>query len=107
KQRLSFGASTSLSEDDANKILQTKGADLGCISEAHISGDPVDLDQSSEPWVVRLKSLNPDHFSQVGGRVCVPLVAAGRFLGLITLTDRVSGLEFSAEDFDLLKCVGA
>jgi putative PEP-CTERM system histidine kinase len=107
KQQLSFGASTSLSEDVANKILKTKGVDLGCISEAEITGEPVDLDQSKEAWVVNLKNLNPDHFTQAGNRVCVPLVAASRFLGLITITDRVSGLEFSAEDFDLMKCVGA
>lgn len=107
KQQLSFGASTSLSEDVANKILQTKGAEVASISDANISSDPVDLDRSKEPWVVSLKSLNPDHFDKGGSRVCVPLVAAGRFLGLITLTDRVSGIEFSSEDFDLLKCVGA
>ena len=107
KQQLTFGASTSLSEDVANKILQTKGADFGSISEANITADPVDLDRSKEAWVVHLKNLNPDHFNKGGSRVCVPLVAAGRFLGLITLTDRVSGVEFSTEDFDLLKCVGA
>jgi putative PEP-CTERM system histidine kinase len=107
KQQLVFGASTSLSEDTAKKILQTKGAEIGCISEAQITGDPVDLDRSKEPWVVSLKNLNPDHFDKGGSRVCVPLIAAGRLLGLITVTDRVSGLEFSTEDFDLLKCVGA
>jgi putative PEP-CTERM system histidine kinase len=107
KQRLSFGASTSLSEDVANKILQTKGVDLSSISEAQINCDPLDLDHPKQSWVVSLKNLNPDHFEKGGSRVCVPLVAAGRFLGLITLTDRVSAVEFSAEDFDLLKCVGA
>lgn len=107
KQQLSFGASTSLSEDVANKILQTRGGDVASISEAHIKPDPLDLNTSKEPWVLNLKNLNPDHFNKGGNRVCVPLVAAGRFLGLITLTDRVNGLEFSTEDFDLLKCVGA
>jgi putative PEP-CTERM system histidine kinase len=107
KQQLVFGASTSLSEDVANKILQTRGADIASISDANITADPVDLDTSKEPWVVSLKNLNPDHFHQSGRRVGVPLVACGRFLGLITLTDRVAGVDFSGEDFDLLKCVGA
>lgn len=106
-QQLSFGASTSLSEDTANKILQTRGGDLGSISDSVIKPDPLDLNTSKEPWVINLRNLNPDHFNKGGSRVCVPLVAAGRFLGLITLTDRVNGIEFSAEDFDLLKCVGA
>ena len=107
KQQLTFGASTSLSEDVANKILQTRGGEFGSISDSHITNEPVDLDTSNIPWVINLKNLNPDHFTKGGSRVAVPLVAAGRFLGLITLTDRVAGVPFNAEDFDLLKCVGA
>jgi putative PEP-CTERM system histidine kinase len=107
KQQLTFGASTSLSEDVANKILQTRGGDLGSISDAHITNEPVNLDTSNAPWVLSLKNLNPHHFRKGGHQVAVPLVAAGRFLGLITLTDRVAAAEFSTEDFDLLKCVGA
>jgi putative PEP-CTERM system histidine kinase len=107
KQQLIFGASTSLSEDVANKILQTRAAELTSVADKTITGEPVDLDRSNEPWVVSLKALNPDHFNKGGGHIGVPLVAAGRFLGLITLTDRVSGVPFSPEDFDLLKCVGS
>lgn len=38
-------------------------------------------------------------------RYCMPLVAAGEFLGIITLSDRQNGPEFSIEDFDLLKMI--
>jgi putative PEP-CTERM system histidine kinase len=38
-------------------------------------------------------------------RYCVPLVAAGEFLGIMTLSDRQNGPEFSIEDFDLLKTI--
>ena len=39
-------------------------------------------------------------------RVCVPLVAGKKLLGLMTLADRVNYLPFTTEDLDLLKCVG-
>jgi putative PEP-CTERM system histidine kinase len=35
-------------------------------------------------------------------RCCVPLAAGGKFLGILTLNDRI-GVPFSIEDFDLLK----
>ena len=47
-----------------------------------------------------------DQFQKGGTRACVPLVAGGQVLGVITLADRVSGLRLSIEDFDLLKSVG-
>ena len=104
-RQLFFGASTSLPENAAKKILAARTA-VGSIADLRLQTDPVDLDTSTAPWVVALKKLNPDHFDKGGGRVCVPLVASGQFLGLLTLTDRVSGVSFSAEDFELLKCVG-
>lgn len=104
KQQLLFGASTSLPEDRANDILAIT-APVGPLLDWRMSLDPVDLDISTDPWVLSLKELSPDFFHKGGGRICVPLVASGRLLGFITLTDRVSGIPFSIEDFDLLKCI--
>lgn len=104
KNQLLFGASTSLPETAARQILQSS-TDVGSAFDLRFQTEPVDLDASTAPWVIALKRLNPDHFGKGGSRVCVPLVASGQFLGLITLTDRVSGIAFSTEDFDLLKCV--
>jgi putative PEP-CTERM system histidine kinase len=36
----------------------------------------------------------------------VPLIDRGKVLGVITMGDRVGGVSFSLQDFDLLKCVG-
>src|SRR5208282_1405338 len=36
----------------------------------------------------------------------VPLMGGGQLLGVITLADRVQGMFFSVQDFDLLRCVG-
>jgi putative PEP-CTERM system histidine kinase len=105
KHQLLFGASTSLNEAQANEIL--RGApDVAALADWRGNADPVDMDNSAEPWLLELRKLGPGFFQQGGGRVCVPLVASGRFLGLITLTDRVSGVPFSPEDFELLKCLG-
>ena len=52
-----------------------------------------------------LKRCHPDEFRKGGNRVCVPMMSGGEVLGLIILGDRVGGVSFSWQDFDLLKCV--
>lgn len=36
---------------------------------------------------------------------CAPLIAAGEFVGFMTLSERVNGVPFSNEDFDLIKTI--
>lgn len=67
---------------------------------------PTELDMGSDPRLEPLKRANPGHFAKGGGRVCVPLVSAGEPVGVVVVGDRVSGLAFTAEEFDLLKCMG-
>jgi putative PEP-CTERM system histidine kinase len=105
KHHLVFGASTSLPEAKANEILSTV-TNVSTLADVLTKPEPVEMDNSTEPWVLELRKLSPDFFQKGGGRVCVPLVASGQLLGLITLTDRVSGVPFSIEDFELLKCIG-
>src|SRR4030095_1805684 len=45
-------------------------------------------------------------FPRGGSPICVPLVAGEHWLGAIILADRVRGLGYSAEEMDLLKCIG-
>lgn len=67
--------------------------------------DPFEIEKEIEPWADTLKSFYPDYFKHAGNRVCVPLQAGGRLLGLITLGDRVNGVPMGFQEFDLLKCV--
>jgi putative PEP-CTERM system histidine kinase len=67
---------------------------------------PIELDAGSHPRLEPLKRANPEHFAKGGGRVCVPLVSAGEPIGVVVLGDRVSGVAFTVEEFDLLKCMG-
>ena len=107
KPRLVFGASTALAETQAQKLLAGEREQAEVI---HALGDqayPVDLETAKHNWVDTLRRFNPDTFGRKGGnRVCVPLAAKRDLLGLMILGDRVNGIPFTVEDFDLLKCIG-
>ncbi len=106
KENLVFAGSTSLSD--------AKGAELGLPSRDAVEvirafqeqPEPMDIDLSKKNWATALRRCHPDEFHKGGSRVGVPLMVAGEILGVITLGDRVGGLAFSQQDFDLLKCVG-
>lgn len=104
---LVFGASSTLTPDRIAPL--NAGDDGGREVLAGLRGraEPFDLDATSEAWAERLKQYQPDCFGKGGGRLCVPLRCGDELLGLLTVGDRVSGLGFSPEDIDLLKCLGA
>jgi putative PEP-CTERM system histidine kinase len=106
KRRLTFGASTALTDADAAVLVQTN-ADLSpVIAALGQKALPVNVDQAREPWVEPLRQFCPGYFEKGGHRVAVPLTSGGELLGLMTLGDRVSGVPYSIEDFELLKNVG-
>ncbi len=105
--RLVFGASTSLPENAANDLAGTTQDLHGLAARLRDQPYPVDIDDSRQEGVEVLRLLHPDYFPSKGGnRICVPLVAAGELLGLITLGDRVGGVSFTVEELDVLKCIG-
>jgi len=67
---------------------------------------PFDLDVPGADWVGLLREASRPHFSKGGTRLCIPLIAADRALGAITLVDRVNGVSYSTEELDLLQCIG-
>lgn len=56
------------------------------------------------PWAAPLREAAGAQFS--GGAWCLPLQCQGRLLGLALLTDRVDGRSYSAEELELLECLG-
>ena len=106
RQKMEFAASTSLSEAQANQLLDLMPNQNELIRSMRKHPHPVDLNESKEDWVETWKRCNPATFETAPSRVCVPLVSGGELLGVLTLGDRVRGLPFSVEDFDLLKCIG-
>jgi putative PEP-CTERM system histidine kinase len=67
---------------------------------------PFDLEQIKGDWAERLRQLGSTQFQEGGNRVCVSLFAGETWLGLAILADRVNGVPYTAEEFDLLKCIG-
>jgi putative PEP-CTERM system histidine kinase len=106
KENLEFSASTFLSEAKAQTLAPKKSDANTILTALQEKSEPVDIDSSKESWTVTLRSCHPGEFLQSGNRICAPLVVGGEILGLMILGDRVGGVNFSQQDFDLLKCVG-
>ena len=106
KEHLVFAASTSLSEAKADALNPKKHDAAGVITALQQHPQPIDIDSSKEKWAATLRLCHPDEFRKDGNRVCVPMVVDGEILGLMILGDRVGGVAFSWQDYDLLKCVG-
>lgn len=67
---------------------------------------PFDLEEINEPWAEAMRKGNPTQFPHGGRRIAVPLVCGNQWLGVAILADRVSGLPYTAEELELLKCIG-
>jgi putative PEP-CTERM system histidine kinase len=67
---------------------------------------PFNLGRAKEKWARDLMEKSSGQFPRGGSPICVPLVAGEHLLGAIVLADRVRGLGYSAEEMDLLECIG-
>ena len=67
---------------------------------------PFDLGRAKQKWARDLMERSSGQFRTGGSPICVPLVGGEHCLGAIVLADRVRGLGYSAEEMDLLKCIG-
>ena len=105
KERLAFVASTSLSPTKAGYLTLEPADAAEVIAALSAHPDPIDIDSSRETWAVPLRRSHPEEFRKGGNRVCVPMIAGGELLGVLTLGDRVGGAPFSVQDLDLLKSV--
>jgi putative PEP-CTERM system histidine kinase len=66
---------------------------------------PIDFEQSNMDWAKGLRESNLDLFKQAWIRYGVPLLSGNEFLGMITLSEKITKENFSLEDFDLLKTI--
>jgi putative PEP-CTERM system histidine kinase len=105
RENFMFATSTFLSESKANDLKPQSAEAMEVMGALEKHPDPLDLDDSNEAWTAVLKRCHPDEFRKGGNRVCVPMMSGGEVLGLIILGDRVGGVSFSWQDFDLLRCV--
>lgn len=106
RDALNLAASTFLSEARGQETgLLHPEADL-IIRHFNENPEPIDIESSDKGWAKALKRIHPSEFPNGGHRVCVPLVGQGEIIGLISIGDRVGGIAFTLQDFDVLKCVG-
>jgi len=106
QEELDFAASTFLSEAKADELNLEKNEAADLFAALKKRPEPMDVDLSREKWAATLKKIHPSEFSKGGHRICVQLAVGGELLGLMILGDRIGGIPFSGQDFDLLKCVG-
>jgi putative PEP-CTERM system histidine kinase len=100
KNKLRLAASTSRSRN-------TMGDDEFSIDPGFTSMQKAfDLEKIKESWGQILREVSETQFSKGGNRIGVPLLAGDRYLGLIILADRVSGISYTFEELELLECIG-
>lgn len=106
RERLMCAASTSQASHDRNDAEP-----LALTAEA--SGprlrsrlQPFLLEEIDEPWARALREANPTQFPNGGKRVALPLASGNQWLGVCVLADRVSGVPYGIEEFELLRCIG-
>ncbi len=97
--QLTLAASTSDVKDPESKVEKVDGSLLQNLTA------PCDLDKVADQPLGGLRTLGQQRFRTGGHQICVPLRARGRCLGVTILADRVHGVPYSAEEFDLLACV--
>jgi len=106
KEQLVFAASTFLSEARAENLRPKKNELAEVIKALQSQNEPVDIDDSKANWATILQRCHPEEFHKGGHRICVPMVVGEEMIGFMILGDRVGGLPFLWQDFDLLKCIG-
>ena len=106
RETLVFGASTVLTDEQASNLKLT-GANKSDLIEA-VAGQnmPIDLDEHDESWADALKNqYDQEETKESQVRYCVPLNAAGRLVGIMTLSSKVFYEPLSFEDLELVRSI--
>jgi len=103
---LTVGGSTSRHKPEAANGDSPIPASPEVVEGLRDRVSPFDLDEVNAPWAAELRQLNAATFAHGGHRWCVPLRAGERMLGALVLADRVSGLGYTVEELELLRCIG-
>ena len=102
---LVLGASTVLTDIQAKGIESLKREGKELIRAMREKQTAVDLIDSKEKGTGDFEKINPDFLKEARIRYCAPLIASGRFIGLLALDERVADEPFTLADFDLFKTI--
>ena len=89
--------------DDSTTSIEARALDSAELIKL---SRPFDLGRAKEKWARDLMERSSGQFRTGGSPICVPLIGGEHCLGAIVLADRVRGLGYSAEEMDLLRCIG-
>lgn len=106
RNRPGLSGSTSLSRSDTLPFENASKEVAVLAVTMRNRKEPVDLKRSVgeiEGWRWREDDPLPEEGEKI--RYCAPLACGTDFVGIMTLNERISGEEFSYEDFDLLKTI--
>lgn len=105
-QKNSIVRVASTSSSDPNEVAATtRKTELAHLIEFFGKHpEPVDIETSTQPWASSLRDWHQAEFIRGGHRVAVPIIGRGEVLGVIVVGDRVGGVTFSLQDFEMLKC---
>ncbi|MEQ1851501.1 MAG: XrtA/PEP-CTERM system histidine kinase PrsK [Chthoniobacteraceae bacterium] len=106
KHQLVLAASTSSSDRNGQGLESACPASESMRSGLAEKPGPFDLEKVTDERLRPLQQLCVTQFAKGGNRVCLPLFAAERWLGVAVLADRVNGVPYTVEELDLLKCIG-
>lgn len=105
RDALQFGASTDLTEVQARamKLSGRSGTELMlALWEEEV---PVDFKAAGDDWVGDFSESHAEALAEAKIRYAVPLRAANRLVGILTLSGRVADAPLTAEDQELLKTI--
>ena len=99
------GASTASLTSEARGAHPVTTASSAVTAGLRARSSPFDLEDMKDLWAAELRHLNPTTFPNGGNRLCIPLRAGEQSLGALVLADRVNGVDYTAEELHLLKCI--
>lgn len=105
KEAFGLAASTFLSEGKVHAVDLRREETGEMMRQFSAQAEAVDIDASEAGWAAALREVHPSQFPNGGHRVCVPLIGQGDVIGILTIGDRVGGVPFSLQDFDMLRCI--
>ena len=106
RDALEFGASTALSEDSARNMRMMGQAGTELMLALWDQEMPVYFNGTSEDWVPDFRESHAEALEEARIRYAVPLRAANRLVGILTLSGRSEDAPLTAQDQELLNTIG-
>jgi putative PEP-CTERM system histidine kinase len=105
-ERVVMAGSTVFAERKFQELAKIEKSMFQLLHHASIEGSPIEHDYRTTGWQGE-DEIPVEFFEETRIQHAIPLVAAGKVLGVMTIGDRVGRDDsfFTAEDFDLLKTI--